>query len=306
MFSFIKWFGSLIENAKKKKGLWFTLLSVFSLIGIFLSLYFVNFLVSDVAKKTYENQKEQFELHLKSQFITNKERSLAIATVATQNEQLKELFVSDDEDASKNIKKSAKKLEEVVSKTLDSQNFSISFEQNDKFSQIKIVNGLDVADNGAFFKAVVPFVKTETAVNNIVVKESIKSLVPIFKNEKKEFVFMLNESSINKIKSDIKKTKYIQIQEKYFVKIRDYNNNFVESIKSIDLNLLTTDGYLKDKNYFYVIQKVFDVDGDNIGVAIIAESMSSKNSFVHLVKNLVNSVTTVALGLIVSMVLFLF
>ncbi len=306
MYSFIKWLGSLMERAKKNKGFWFTFLSVISIAGIFLSLFFVNYLVSDVAKKTYENQKNSFQLRLKSQFITQKDRTLAIATTATQNDGVKNLFVSDDLNASNNIKKSAKQLQSNIIKYLDNENFSVNFEKNEKFAELKIINGIDVGDNGTHFKATVPFVKTESFVSNIVVRENIETLVNVFKNENREFLFIINEAGINKIDTSVRKQEYKKIFKDYNVKEDAYSRNFINNVRVIDFEKLSLDGYVKDKNYFYVSQSVFDVDGDEIGVAIIAEDMSADNSFVKLVKNLVNSVTTVALGLIVSMVLFLF
>lgn len=306
MFSFIKWFGSMIENAKKKKGLWFTLLSVFSLLGIFLSLYFVNFLVSDVAKKTYENQKEQFELRLSNQLLTHKERTMAIATTITQNEKLKETIILNDENSTKDITKSATELKNRITQTLDNKNFSINFKQSDKFASLKTVNGILVQSDGAKFKAIMPLVKTEEFVSSVEVNENLESLVDIFEKEKREFLFMLNESSINKIDQFIKKSQYITLFEQFYIKEKAYNQGFIESVKHINYEKLKDDGYLKDKRYFYVLQKVFDVEGNEVGSAIIAQNMNEDNSFVNLVKNLVNSVTTVALGLIVSMILFLF
>ncbi len=306
MFSFIKWLGSLIESAKKKKGLWFTILSVLSLAGIFLSLYFVNFLVSDVAKKTYENQKTQFELRLKSQLFSHKERTLAVATTLTQNKELQNLFFSQDANSSNKIKKSASELEKRLAKTLDNKNFSVKFLRSEKFAEVKIINGLDVGDSGAYFVANLPFTKSENSVSNIVVKENIETLVKLFESEKREFVFMLNESSINKVSRSVKKDEYKKMFETNYIKEEAYNKSFVKSLQGINFETLNKDGYLKNKDYFYVVQSVFDIDGDEIGSVVIAESMSAENSFVNLVKNLVNSVTTVALGLIVSMILFLF
>lgn len=306
MFSFIKWFGELIENAKKRKGLWFTTLTVISVIGIFLSMYFVSFLVSDVAKKTYENQKTQFELRLKNQFNLQKERALAIAATITVHDELKSNFITYDQNSTDKIKRFTARYNERITKMLNTNDFSITFERSDKFTELKIVNGLVVNDRGATFEASVPFVKTDESVINVVVNESMNSLVNVFKNENRDFVFILNESSINVVDRNIKKTQYEHIFDNYYVKTGAYQKGFVDIVKMLDYSKLMKNGYFKDNNYFYVMQKVFDVDGDEIGIGILAENMSASNSFVNLVKNLVNSVTIVALGLIISMILFLF
>jgi len=64
-------------------------------------------------------------------------------------------------------------------------------------------------------------------------------------------------------------------------------------------------GYLKSHDYYYTAVNLFDVEGNEIGLILISEKIDD-NSLVKLVKNLVNNVTMVALGLIVSMILFLF
>ncbi len=306
MFGFIKWVGALMDQAKKKKGLWFTLLSVFSLMGIFASLYFVNFLVSDVAKKTYENQKTEFGLRLANQFSMHKERTLAIATALTQNKEIKDIYINLDENSSKDLKFISDQIQRRISRTLDSKNFSVTFKQSEKFTKLKMINGLNVQSNGVKFQAIMPLVKTDSFVSQVVVNEDIESLTEIFKNEKKEFLFMLNKSSINKVDSLVKKSHYAVIFDQYYIKEKAYDISFLESVKGINYQKLKKDGYFKNREYFYVFQKVFDIDGDEIGMAIIAQNMGEDNSFVNLVKNLVNSVTTVALGLIVSMILFLF
>lgn len=306
MFSFIKWFGEFIENAKKRKGLWFTTLTVISLIGIFLSMYFVSFLVSDVAEKTYENQKTQFELRLKNQVNLQKERALAIAATITMHDELKSNFITYDQNSTDNIKRFTTLYNDRITKMLDTKDFSVAFERTEKFAELKMVNGLVVNDMGVTFKASVPFVKTDESVSNVVVNESMNSLVNVFKSENRDFVFMLNESSINVVDRNIKKAQYQRVFDDYYIKTEAYQKGFVDIVKMLDYQKLMKNGYLKDNNYFYVMQKVFDVEGDEIGVAILAENMSASNSFVNLVKNLVNSVTIVALGLIISMILFLF
>ncbi len=306
MYSFIKWIGSLFERVKKRKGLWFTSLSIISISGIFLSLFFVNYLVSDVAKKTYENQKNHFQLRLKSQLLSQQERSLSIATVITHSRDLETLFNSNDLNASKRMRSWIVKLQKRVEKNLDNKNFSIELESGGKFLESKVVSGLEVGERGAYFKALVPFEGSRSNLGAVVVKERIESLVNLFKNEKREFLFMVNEAAINKVSREARKGEYTKIFKEYFIKEKVYSKKFIDSFKMVNRDKLFEDGYIKDKNYFYVIQTVFDIDGDEIGIAVIAEDMSADNSFVNLVKNLVNSVTTVALGLIVSMVLFLF
>ena len=127
MFSFIKWFGSLIENAKKKKGLWFTLLTSFSLVGIFISLYFVNFLVSDVAQKTYENHKNHYVLSFKNKLMTENEYTEAIALSLSKNEDIAKEFFTPDENATKRIETKSQAISGKINNALGKESLNISF-----------------------------------------------------------------------------------------------------------------------------------------------------------------------------------
>lgn len=304
MFSFIKWFGALIEDAKKKKGLWFTLLTTFSLMGIFVSLYFVNFLVSDVAQKTYENQKNQYVLAFKNKIFTQNEYTEALALSISKNKDIANHFFSFDENSSRHIKEKRRQIEDKINTALGEKIVSISFEEVSK--QTKII-GLDMTKEGATFKSKVPMIDKNGTITSVVIDKKIESLVANYKRERKEFAFFLNEGSINKIDREFKKSSYESYHDKFYIKSSAYNKTFIDQLKSVDFSgKLEENGFIKDSKYFYVYQKIYDVDGDAIGLAFIADEVKDDNSFVNLVKNLVNSVTMVALGLIVSMLLFLF
>jgi hypothetical protein len=306
MFSFVQWFGKYFDKIKKNKGLWFTFLTVISLFGIFVSLYFVNFLVSDVAKKTYENQKISYQREIKNQIELQKASVLAIASTIVQNNEVKFIFESNSSDKTKKINSVAKDITQNIMQNSGVKYYSVNFEQEDKDKKVEIINGLYVDKLHAHFRSQLSIIEDNTTRLQVVVKESLKILFESFKREKKEFVFMLNDSSINKIDPFIKKGYYQKIHDRFFVEKNLFNQGFVDRLKTAKIDQLIEDGYLKDSHYFYVSQKAYDNDGDEIGLIVTAEEITDENSFVNLVKNLVNSVTSVALGLIVSMVLFLF
>ncbi len=304
MFSFIKWFSSLIENAKKKKGLWFTLLTTVSLIGIFASLYFVSFLVSDVAQKTYENQKNHYVLSFKNKITSQNEYTEAIALSLSKNEDIANEFFSTDENATQNINKKSKAIENKINSALGKKSLSISYEEVAKADKII---GIDITKEGAVFKSLVPMIDKNGTITSVVLTKNIDTLVENYQKEDKDFAFLLTESSSHKIDRALKKSAYESYHDKFYIKSDSFNKSFVDQLKSVDFGgKLEENGFIKDSKYFYVYQKVYDVDGDYAGLAFVAEQVKDDNSFVNLVKNLVNSVTMVALGLIVSMLLFLF
>ncbi len=304
MFSFIKWFGSLMESAKKKKGLWFTLLSALSLIGIFASLYFVNFLVSDVAQKTYENQKNHYVLHFKNKLISENAYTEAIALVQSKNADIANEFFSNDLNATARIKQKSQKVSESLNSALGAKLIDITYHRVDKREK---VIGIDIKKDGAVFKALVPMLDNNGTITAVEVDKKLYAIKEDYKKEGKVFAFLLSESAIHKVDRELKKKSYVSYHDKYYLKAEDYSKAFGEHLHGIDFSgVLEENGFFKDAHYFYVYNKVYDSEGDFVGLAFVAEEVKDDNSFVNLVKNLVNSVTMVALGLIISMLLFLF
>jgi hypothetical protein len=304
MFSFIKWFSTFIENLKRNKGVWFTLLSLLSLAGIFISLYFVNFLVSDVAQKTYENQKNSYVLAFRNKVLAEDDYTNAIARTLAKNGEIANDFFATDENASQRIKTKLKTLEESLNTSLGRKLISVRLEEVIKREK---KSGIKTTAQGSVFQSVIPMIDKNGTIVAAVVEKSLEHLATVYKREHKEFAYFLNEQSIHKIDKEFKKANYLNYHDKYYVKTAGYNKSFLKHLKSVELyEKLEENGFLKDSKYFYVYQKVYDVDGDFAGIAVVAEEVKDENSFVNLVKNLVNSVTMVALGLIVSMLLFLF
>lgn len=304
MFSFIKWFGGLMENAKKKKGLWFTLLTTFSLLGIFVSLYFVNFMVSDVAQKTYENQKNSYVLAFKNTLQSQNLYTEAVAITLSKNKDIANDFFSSDENASQNQTAKIQAVADSLNRSLGKKSIKISFEKVAKNIQ---QNGLETTAKGTVFKDSMPMVDKNGTLYAVVVEKNIDDLVQVYKKEHKKFAYFVNESAMHKLHNEVKKRFYKSYHDKYYIKYDAYDKSFIDALKDVPFDdKLQENGFVKDNHYFSVYQKVYDSEGDFVGVAVVGEEVSSGNSFVNLVKNLVNSVTMVALGLIVSMLLFLF
>ncbi len=306
MFSFIKWFEAKWQEMKRNKGLWFSLLTVFSLLGIFVSLYFVNFLVSDVAKKTYENQRTHYILESKVLLETFNKNILALATSIGQDSNIHLLFQSDDINKTQKITAIAANYTQKFAQNLNINNLFVHFTYRDKIVDTKIVNGLMVNAQGVSITAALPLVEKENIRLGVQIDQDISALKEYYSKEKKEFALLLDRGAYSQIAPQIKKKRYKMLFDSYYTDTKTFDQEFVHDIAQANFKQLLKIGYVKDLNYFYVIKKAYGYDGQEIGLIVIGEKISEKNSFVNLIKNLVNSVTIVALGLIVSMILFLF
>ena len=65
-------------------------------------------------------------------------------------------------------------------------------------------------------------------------------------------------------------------------------------------------GYLVNKEYFKTYKEVVDINGVTVGYIILGEKVQGSNGFVNIVDNMTKSVTMIALGLVISILLFMF
>lgn len=306
MFSFIKWFQAEWQKMKGNKGLWFTLLTLFSLAGIFISLYFVNFLVSDVAKKTYANQKNRYFLESKVLLESHEKSVLTIATAIGLDTNVHLLFQSDDENKTEKMTAIAANYTQKFAQVRNSDDLFVHFTYVDKLVDAKVINGLKVNLDGVSITAALPLLEKDGVRVSVQVDQDIVALKQYYNKEKKEFAFLLDRGAYTQLDTQVRKTNYKTLFDTYYVNTRKFDSEFIQDITQHDLKQMLKIGYVKDLNYFFAVKKVYGYDGQEIGLMVIGEKISEKNSFVNLIKNLVNSVTIVALGLIVSMILFLF
>ena len=68
MFSFIKAIQNLLSELKKRKGLWFTILSVLSIFGISLSMYLLTTMTAKIAEEVYANMSINYKSNLEYKF----------------------------------------------------------------------------------------------------------------------------------------------------------------------------------------------------------------------------------------------
>ena len=316
MFSFIKWLENFISNIKRNKGLMFTILSIISIVGIFLSLYFVSYLVEDVAHQTYLHQKKQFNSELKNNLSKENDFTLAIASSSSLDNRLIELFqnstfknTNDANDTNSSTPKSydaiAKKYAENINRNLSRTDIKIKVYTTPKSDGDKIQNGIVVQNTGTYFEAKMPFAQNDTEYLKIKVTTDIASLQKSYKAENKEFIYLLNDASINQLDRTVYKKLYQKINNNYAIKTSNYPAETIATLKELNFSKLLKDGFIQKKDNYYSVTKVFDTNGNEIGLIMIGDKIG-KDSLVKLVKSLVNNVTMVALGLIVSMILFLF
>lgn len=314
MFTFIKRLQELLAHLKKHKGLWFTTLFVLSIIGIFISMYVIMTMTNRVSEKVYQSMFDSYELKLNTKIETKQEEFKKIAAVIAQDELLLGAIETNNSAVIEKFKKSLN--EEFIKSGFTS--LSVDFASvanrekplrntlNTIISSKRTLFGAEVLDNGAFFVYLIPLQKNEVVYGVLEIKESVHAFKTELTKEGSQYLFLLDRKMLPILSLEEKADKYKEINENYAIKQIEYNTKFASTINEVDFEKIKQLKYGLDENYFRVVKKITDINGVDIGLMVSGESIDASGGFVNIAGDMTNTVTTVALGLVISIILFLF
>ncbi len=316
MFSFIKALQNFFSNLKKKKGLWFTTLTVLSIIGISVSMYLLSNMTTSIAKEVYINMSSTYINNLEDKIEDKKNEYKRIILGLQTNDTFKDNL---------NNKLVIDSILENYNKNLSEMGFgqiTLSFYSiTNQINQYKnIVNtvisrktssfGFEVLGDGPNIVYLFPLIIDSNVVGVVEIKENIISLKNDIERSKQTiFLFLLQEKMMNNLSTDTKNTRYRLIVDDLRVEEQKYDSSLVSNVAEggqEEIKELKNNGYLVNDVYFKTYKEVVDVNGVTIGYIIMAEKVQSSNGFVNIVDNMTKSVTLVSLGLVISILLFMF
>ena len=316
MFSFIKALQNFFSNLKKKKGLWFTTLTVLSIIGISVSMYLLSNMTTSIAKEVYINMSSTYINNLEDKIEDKKNEYKRIILGLQTNDTFKDNL---------NNKLVIDSILENYNKNLSEMGFSqitLSFYSiTNQINQYKnIVNtvisrktssfGFEVLGDGPNIVYLFPIIIDSSVVGVVEIKENIISLKNDIERSKQTiFLFLLQEKMMNNLSDDLKNRRYRLIVDGLRVEEQKYDSSLVSNVAEggqEEIKELKNNGYLVNDVYFKTYKEVVDVNGVTIGYIIMAEKVQGSNGFVNIVDNMTKSVTLVSLGLVISILLFMF
>ena len=316
MFSFIKALQNFFSNLKKKKGLWFTTLTVLSIIGISVSMYLLSNMTTSIAKEVYINMSSTYINNLEDKIEDKKNEYkriiLGLQTNDTFKDNLNNKLVIDSilENYNKN-------LSEMGFGQITLSFYSISNQINQYKNIVNTVIsrktssfGFEVLGDGPNIVYLFPIIIDSSVVGVVEIKENIISLKNDIERSKQTiFLFLLQEKMMNNLSDDLKNRRYRLIVDGLRVEEQKYDSSLVSNVAEggqEEIKELKNNGYLVNDVYFKTYKEVVDVNGVTIGYIIMAEKVHGSNGFVNIVDNMTKSVTLVSLGLVVSILLFMF
>ncbi|MCT7473193.1 hypothetical protein [Aliarcobacter cryaerophilus] len=316
MFSFIKALQNFFSNLKKKKGLWFTTLTVLSIIGISVSMYLLSNMTTSIAKEVYINMSSTYINNLEDKIEDKKNEYKRIILGLQTNDTFKDNL---------NNKLVIDSILENYNKNLSEMGFgqiTLSFYSiTNQINQYKnIVNtvisrktssfGFEVLGDGPNIVYLFPIIIDSSVVGVVEIKENIISLKNDIERSKQTiFLFLLQEKMMNNLSDDLKNRRYRLIVDGLRVEEQKYDSSLVSNVAEggqEEIKELKNNGYLVNDVYFKTYKEVVDVNGVTIGYIIMAEKVQGSNGFVNIVDNMTKSVTLVSLGLVISILLFMF
>ncbi len=314
MFTFIKRLQELLAQLKKNKGLWFTTLFVVSIVGIFVSMYIIMTMTDRVSEKVYQSMFDSYELKLNAKVENKQEEFKKIATVIQLDEFLLSALEVNNTMVTDKLKKSLN--EEFLKNGFEGLSVDfVSAANKDKplrntlntvLSSKRTLFGVEVLDNGVFFVYLVPLQKNESVYGVLEIKESVHTFKTQLTREGSQYLFLLDKKMLSSLSLEEKADKYKEVNENYVLKQVEYNTKFASTINEVDFEKIKQLKYALDSNYFRVVKKITDINGVDIGLMVTGENIDASGGFVNIAGDMTNTVTTVTLGLVISIILFLF
>jgi len=317
MFSLIKKIQELLYKLKQNKGLFFTILSAISISGIVLFMYLIMTMTSSIKQDVYTSISNNAAQSIDSVMKSNQDLY----------KNLSKIIISQDDvtNALKSINKSnIVSLEKKYNKLFDNKtkypiifNFysnliTTSNYRNTINSLLRSKSGLygiEVQASGVYITYIQPVLQKDKFLGLIEIKQSIHSIKKFYEVKDSLFMFMMNKKMLIKLSLKVKTGKFKSVVSQYLVKQGHYSSRFYSTLSDMDEKTFKESlklNYDSDDKYFRSYKQVTDVNGLDIGLFVFADRVEKNDSFVSLVDKMVKSVTYVSLGLVISILLFMF
>jgi len=317
MFSFVKSLQSLKNFLQSKKWLWFTVLTVGSAAGVFISMLFINSMTKDVAHQTYMEE-HRLDSNLLYGFLTARYDSLLSvgSMVAINGEIATRITEKADKTLNQLLSDSAKNINEKTNiSPIKLKYYAVDYlaskSENIEFANLVMtsnqnISGIVINKDGVRLIGITPVQDGNKTIGAIEVSQSIHSLKLDFERLGKEFIFILNKNQLVFIDIEHKNDTYNDIDDTYKVAFHEYDSKFYVNLQKLDIDTIVENKYNNNPSFYTTYDETIDLNGREVGLFFIGESSANASSFVQITKNMINSVTTVALGLVISLILFMF
>lgn len=316
MFSFIKGLQKLLSELKKRKGLWFSILSASSISGIFIALYLITSVTDTASAHVYEDISHTYKKNLDVRLLDRQKdyKNMVLALKSNDNfvTNLNNIPATDGIIKKYNDNLLNNGFEGITIKFYSTLNQVNVFKNsiNAVINRKSSLYGLEVLLDGPSVVYLEPVFVDQNLVGVLEVKQKLLNFKADYeKAQGGLFLFLLQERSMTALSTDIKNGDYKVIVEDLFVEEKRYDGLFYANMieeGSEGLKFMKEHGYQVNESYFKTYKEIFDINGAFIGYIIVGEKVEGSSGFVNIVNKLTKEVTLIALGLVMSILLFMF
>lgn len=317
MFSFINFIQSIVQRLKRNKGLWFSVLTVSSIAGVLISMSLINIMTSNVSHKTYMQVHRADTMQLENVLDSKYDSLLSIGSIlALHPDIIANIKSKSDKTINEFLTMTAKTINDnanisPIAIHYYAKDYTATLSENFKYAALVMssdtsVSGLAINADGVRLIGISPVVDGNKTIGAIEISQDISTVKNDFDTLGKEFAFIVDKSQLVFMSLGTKQGNMQDIDDTHKIFFHSYNPQFYTDLRKVNLELLKRNKYSIDPNYFTTYEEAVNINGKPVGVFMIGETSKAANSFVNITKNLISSVTTVALGLVISLILFMF
>jgi len=317
MFSIIKKIQELFSRLKRNKGLFFTSISILSISGIAVFIYLIMTMTSSIKKEVHESISNNYSKSINNLLNNNKQNYELLANTIISDQNIVKAIKSNNtdllnyyENIYNNLYKKDKKF------PIDIKFYPIletKIKTREIISQLLRTKsgtyGIEAINNGIKIIYVKAIVSQGNFIGLLELKQSIHSLKEYYNKKDAYFMFIMDKKMLVKLSLKYKSGNFNNLVSNYIVKKSIYSSRFYSKISEIsekDFTKSLKKHYDSDDKYFRSYKVVTDINGVEIGLFIFGENIEKNNSFIALADRMVKSVTYVSLGLVISILLFMF
>ena len=315
MFTLIKFIQGLFLRLKQNKGLWFTSLGILSISGIFVSMYILFSLTKDVTEEIYVSASKSYNTDMKN-ILNRKESDFNNILFTIKNDAV--LLQSIKENNHNQIisrlgtyNNSYKKVKMDLTLKYFPNTLNTAIHRNSVSSSLANQNskfGLEIFTSGIYTVLLEPVLNDNKVIGILEIKEKIDFYKEYFTSNNKIFLIILEERVLNKLSKEIRRNNYVEVIDDLYTDMTLFNSIFYGTIREAGMDSFKEfmdNKYTLDNLFFKTYRPLSDIDGNDIGFIIMGESVEGK-SFINIVQDMTKTITTVALGLVISILLFMF
>ncbi len=319
MFGMILKFQALLEKLKQNKRLWFTTLTMVSLLGIAGTLSYLNTMTSRAAKNLYAATSISYFQDIDTR-LTNTFEKISILGVTLLDDQN---FVAIMNSA--NTTAINERLSKVASQvnTIDKNMIAIdlynkngvkigSSEDNVTLSPTpydlkglkqaittnQFASTIEYQDGKVYLAAYFP---TQNGI--LETKKSIDYLVEEYTQKDQIFQVLLDKDFLNM--QNVQQFGYKKVGKSQISVQANTDDDFLEKIDALDFDEIIKNKYILTDENFILAKPIVDINNKRIGMILISENILKENGLPNMTHSISTGITIAAMGLVVSLLVLM-